>query len=269
VLRFDVPMGDLSVPLLRQRRRLAARLADLDIAQWAAPSRCEAWRVQDVIAHLVGTNQFWTLSVASALRGEPTQFLATFDPVATPAQMVDSARSQTAAEVLDRYTASTEDLAGAIAAVVDAGAWDAIGEAPPGHVSLVAVALHALWDAWIHERDVLLPLGLDPAREPDEIVACLHYAAAIGPALAATAGAGREGAIVVEATDPDVRFVVDVGEVVTVRDADPPPGAARLAGSSVDLVEELTFRAPWTTPIADDARWLFAGLADVFDRAGA
>jgi uncharacterized protein (TIGR03083 family) len=50
------------VPLLRQRRRLAALLGSLDDQQWATTSRCEQWSVQDVVAHLVSTNQFWAFS---------------------------------------------------------------------------------------------------------------------------------------------------------------------------------------------------------------
>ena len=34
---------------------------------------------------------------------------------------------------------------------------------------------HALWDAWIHERDVLLPLGVSPTEEPDEVAALLDW----------------------------------------------------------------------------------------------
>ena len=49
-----------------------------------------AGRVQDVVTHLVSTNGFWALSIqARALAGSPPRFLAAFDPVATPAQLVD------------------------------------------------------------------------------------------------------------------------------------------------------------------------------------
>src|SRR3954452_14283843 len=88
VLRFTGPINDPSVPLLRQRRRLGATLRTLDDAQWATASRCEGWTVRDVIAHLVGTDQFWLVSITAALAGAPTRFLAQFDPAVTPALMV-------------------------------------------------------------------------------------------------------------------------------------------------------------------------------------
>jgi uncharacterized protein (TIGR03083 family) len=264
-LQLDLPLGDPAVPLLRQRHRLAALLADLDEQQWAAPSRCEGWSVQDVIAHLVTTNQFWAFSVAAALGGEPTRFLATFDPVASPAELVDAVRSHPPERTLADFVATNGALADAVGGLDDDG-WSAIGEAPPGHVPLRAVALHALWDSWVHERDVVLPLGLDPVDEPDEITGGLAYCAALAPALAVAGGSTRPGAIVVEATDPDVRFVVEVGESVAVHAGAAPDGALLLTGPAVELVEALSFRAPLTCPVPAGQRWLLGGLAEVFDR---
>lgn len=265
-LRLDVPTGDPAVPLLRQRRRLAALLGSLDAAQWAAPSRCAGWSVQDVITHLVTTNQFWAFSIGSALRGEPTRVLATFDPVATPAQLVEAAPAQPPAAVLGQFVESTEALAAAVAGIRGDG-WSTPGEAPPGHVPLRAVALHALWDAWIHERDVVLPLGLVPVEEADEIAGSLTYVAALSPAFAASRDTCRRGALVIEATDPDVRCVVEVGDSVVVRDGAAPAGALHLAAPAVVLTEALSLRLPLPCPVPDEHRWLIQGLAEAFDAA--
>ncbi len=266
LLRIELPLGDPAVPMLRQRRRLATLLAELGAEQWAAASRCDGWSVQDVIVHLVSTNQFWAASIGAALGGEPTRILTAFDPVSTPAALVEAAGSLSTADVLDRYVATNEQLAAAVAGLDDDG-WAAVGESPLGHVPLQEVALHALWDAWIHERDVMLPLGLAQVEEPDEIAGCLAYAAALGPSFAAAGNLGRTGAIAVEATAPDVRLVVEVGDAVSVHGGDAPPGALRLGGSAVDLVEGLSLRAPLPCPVPDDQRWLLSGLAEVFDQA--
>jgi uncharacterized protein (TIGR03083 family) len=262
---FDLPLGDPAVPLLRQRRRLASLLGRLDDEQWAATSRCEGWSVRDVTAHLVDTNQFWAFSIAAAIGGKPTRFLATFDPVTSPVALVDAARSQSPGEVLDRFVETNEAFADAVAALDDDG-WSALGEAPPGHVPLRAVVLHALWDSWTHERDIVLPLGLAPVEESDEITGCLVYGAALSPAFAVAGGSTRQGAIAVEATDPDVRFVVEVGESVLVRAGDAPAYGLCLTGPAVELVEALSFRVPLPCPVADDHQWLLSGLAEVFDR---
>jgi uncharacterized protein (TIGR03083 family) len=251
--------------LLRQRRRLGAMLASLDADGWAAPSRCEGWSAQDVVAHLVTTNQFWALSIGAGLAGEPTRFLATFDPVASPAKMVERVRHLAPAEVLDQYLTSVDEMATVVTDLDQAG-WAKIGEAPPGHVALRAVALHALWDAWVHERDIALPLGIAPEIEADEIGGCLRYGAALGPAFSRTAGDTRTGQLAVRTTAPDLAFVVDVGDVVVVTDGTATAGTPTLSGDAVTVLEGLSFRVPLEHHLGVDDAWLVAGLDEVFDR---
>lgn len=117
--------------------------------------------------------------------------------------------------------------------------------------------------------DIALPLGFRPAEEPDEILACLQYAAALGPTLLATSGSTRRGALVVEGTDPDSCVVVEVGKTVVVADGGAPSDAVRLAGPSIALVEALSCRSPLPDDIAEDDRWLRNGLATAFDRVAA
>jgi uncharacterized protein (TIGR03083 family) len=266
VLRFTGPVGDPSVPLLRQRRRLGELVAGLDDTEWAAESRCAGWTVRDVIAHLVGVDQFWVLSITSALAGEPTRYLDGFDPVAVPATMVDGTRDQPAAAVLDGFLQGIDALAAAVDGL-DEAQWALPAEAPPGHVSLHALSLHALWDAWIHERDILLPLGRTQVEEPDEVRDCVRYAAGLGPALLATTGSTRSGALVVDGRGPDVCVVVEAGETVTVGGGPAPGGAVRLEGRTIDLLEALSIRGPFPHPIAEQDRWMFGGLATAFDAA--
>jgi uncharacterized protein (TIGR03083 family) len=265
VIQLEGPVGDPAAPLLRQRRRLADVLAGLDATQWNAPSRCDAWSVKDVVAHLVTVNQYWAFSIAAGRAGQPTRVLATFDPVASPAQLVEATRDVPVADTLAQFIESNDALAASLDGVDDDG-WAAIAEAPPGHVTLHTLSLHALWDAWIHERDIALPLGLLPAVEADEVGGALRYAAAIGPALLATNGSSRSGAIAVAATDPDIAFVVEAGADVVVRDGAPPDGALHLSGSATDLVDALSCRAPLNQPVAAEQQWLLSGLAEVFEQ---
>jgi len=266
VLRFDAPIDDLSVPLLRQRRRMGDFLSGLDDAQWATASRCEGWSVREVIAHLVGTDQFWVLAVSAALAGAPTRYLAGFDPAVTPALMVDGMRGLAPAQVQASFLEGVEALA-AVLADLDQAQWSLQAEAPPGHVPLHVMARHALWDAWIHERDIVLPLGANPVDEPDEVRTCLQYVAALGPALLATSGSERAGALAVDGADPDTHVVVEVGATVVVSEREAPADALHLEGRSVDLVEALSFRAPFPHDIAEGDRWLLGGLASAFDLA--
>ena len=266
MLRLDVPLGDPSVPLLRQRRRLAQALATLDAAQWAMPSRCADWSVQDVVAHLVGVNEFWSYSISSGLRRAPSRLLAAFDPVDTPPRLIEPLRDLGADEVLARFVATTEALADVLAGIDDDG-WALVAESPPGHVPIGLVVLHGLWDGWVHERDILLPLGIEPVVKPDEVTASLQYAAVLGPTLLATGGSTRCGELAVEATEPDVRFVVEAGPTVVLRDGAPSASAIRLRGPAVGLVEGLSYRgAPLDLPA--DGRWLVDALGAAFEVDG-
>ena len=265
LVAFPAPVDDLAVPVVRQRRRLAEILATLDDSQWSAPTRCAAWTVRDVVSHLVTVDQFWHLMVTSGLARTPTRFLKNFDPVTTPAQLVESSRDVPSVEVLEQFVAGVAQLADVLTGLDDEQ-WALPAEAPPGHVALHAVIRHALWDAWIHERDVVLPLGMTPVEEPDEVALALEYAAALGPTFLAMNGSTRTGTLVVDGTDPATHVVVELGSSVVVHDGDAPPGAVRITGRSAELTEAMSQRGP-LPDIGDDDRWMVGGLAQIFDAA--
>jgi uncharacterized protein (TIGR03083 family) len=265
ILRVEAPLPNPAIATLRQRRRLVKVLGELDEPAWGTPSRCQGWSVQDVATHLVSVNQFWAFSVNQGVAGTPTRFLATFDPVASPAEMVEGARGKPAAETLRELTDSVEALAAAVEPLTDEQVRTVVAESPPGHVTVDALLLHALWDGWIHERDILLPLGRPQDREEDELVGCLTYAAVLGPAFAAMAGTAGVATFVVEATDPSLQYVVRSGETATVSTGEPPPDAPVLQGDAVELIEALSFRAPFPHELDGTIRTLVAGLGDVFD----
>ena len=221
--------------------------------------------MRDVVAHLVGVDEFWVFSTTGALAGEPSRSLTGFDPVATPPQLIEGRREQSPPELLAAYRAGV-DTFGNLVTGLDAAQWAMLADAPPGHVSLHAMVRHAIWDAWIHERDILLPLGLDPTVEADEVQACLEYVAALGPVILAASGSPDPGTLAVVGTDPDARAVVELDEIVRVTTEAPvPEGAVVLQGPSVDLVEALSLRAPLPQPVRAEDRPLLSGLATAFD----
>ncbi|HWJ98048.1 MAG TPA: maleylpyruvate isomerase family mycothiol-dependent enzyme [Acidimicrobiales bacterium] len=267
IIELDGDPAAISEPTIRQRRRLIDVLAGFDDARWAHPSRCEGWSNRDVVTHLQSTNQFWGFSIALGLKGEPSQFLATFDPVATPAQLVADAPPVSNAELLDQFRASTEGLAAQLEGLDEAG-WRTTAEAPCGHVSISTLAHHALWDSLIHERDILLPLGVDPVAEPDETLASLRYVAALSPAFAVSRGESPGGILAVDPTDLDAAFRAEAADHVAIRTgpASTAPDLA-LTGPAVDLLEALSLRAPLDQPVPDAASWFVDGLKVTFDQA--
>lgn len=263
-LSVALPPAGGTHPMVRQRRRLQALLPGMSDAQWHHPSRCAGWSAQAVITHLTSTNQFWDISIQRGLMGEPTQFLATFDPVASPAQMVTDRAQDTPRDTLDAFVTSNEALLATVEALAESQ-MELLAEAPPGHLAVRHVLDHALWDAWVHERDILLPQGAVPVEDPDEIRTSLRYAAALGRAISVAAGT-VEGSAEVVATNPDDHLVVTVeGDQVVVHDGPPPPAARRLDGPAVELLEMLSMRdIGRARPATVD--WLSAGLALVFDQ---
>src|SRR3954454_21738434 len=127
-------------------------LAHLSDDEWKAPSRCDGWSVQDVVAHLVGVNAFWQASVAAGLDGNPTRILVQFDPAATPRLMVEPMRVLSPPEILGEFVASNNGFLDALSTLDESG-WTTLAHSPPGHVPIRLLAQHALWDAWVHERD--------------------------------------------------------------------------------------------------------------------
>ncbi len=263
VLTLDGSPSAIVEPAIRQRRRLAAILSSFEESQWAHPSRCQGWSNRDVIIHLDSTNTFWTFSLSQGLAGEPTRFLAAFDPVASPAELVAGTQDVSSVQVLEQFVASTTAFTDLIASISGDG-WLALAEAPPGHLDVSAVIHHALWDSWIHERDILEPLGIAAEEEPDEIAASLRYVAALGAGLGITRGDIRPGVLALKVTEPDLDIVIEIGDRVAVRcgtaDAD-----LLLEGRAVDLLEALSIRAPLDQPIPAEHAWMLNGLLETFD----
>jgi uncharacterized protein (TIGR03083 family) len=262
-IRFDGDVDAIAAPVARQRRRFELMLTGLDEEQWYSASRCEGWTVRDVVAHLVGVNRFWVLSVRAGLDGAPTRYLETFDPVAVPRSMVEATRALSPGDILQQFVDSNAGLLDAFSEL-DRDGWSTLAESPVGHVPLWSLAHHALWDAWVHERDVALPLGLAPTIEPDEVAACLRYVAVIGSALVTTE-ARAFGEYGVEATDPDVCFTLEVDDTIVVRSTAVPATVPCLRGPAVDLVEALSIRLPLPRATPTEWRALANALATVFE----
>ncbi|MDP9336465.1 MAG: maleylpyruvate isomerase family mycothiol-dependent enzyme [Actinomycetota bacterium] len=254
---------DQLAPVRRQRKRLEAMLTQLSDDDWTSASRCDDWTVQDVVAHIVGVNVFWHASVRAGLAGTPTRVLAGFDPATTPAVMVAAMRELAPTETLAQFVTSNDEFLGVLAELDDAG-WATLAESPAGHVPIRLVAHHALWDCWIHERDIALPLGLTPPAEPDEVASSLRYAAAVSPALAIGTGHLLAGRFAVEATDPSLCCLLDVGESVAVQDEIAPPDVPCLRGDAVTLVEALSIRVPMPPSAPPEWLGLLEGLATAF-----
>ena len=190
-LSIELPLADPSVPLIRQRRRMVDILGDLEAERWTVATRCSGWSIQDVVAHLIGTNRFWSLSIRSGLAGTPTRLLVGFDPVATPPKMVEPMRSLSPDAVLSDFADSVDDLAAALDGVDDVVVTDRRGPARPRGPPAPSPCMPSGMPGYTNGTSCCPRPA--PGQEADEVVASLLLTAVLGPALMAAHRPSRLG----------------------------------------------------------------------------
>jgi uncharacterized protein (TIGR03083 family) len=154
----------------RHRRRFADEVASLDSAALATQSRCHKWSVADTLRHLCDVDSWmWDLWA-----GRQPAISGGFDPNTTPHEFVLAGRAIPDIEVRDRFIESSAKMA---ADVESSGAerWGDPGVSPLGFVPWWLSAMHIFFDSWLHERDCLVPLGVDVPVEDDEVTPVLAY----------------------------------------------------------------------------------------------
>jgi uncharacterized protein (TIGR03083 family) len=122
---------DLWAATHTERAALADDLAGLTSAQWAAPSLCGDWTVEEVVAHLTAAASTGRVRWIRSMLG------ARLDPALHNARRLAEHRGATPAETLERFRAVVASSVG-----------------PSGHT--------AAWlgEVVVHAEDVRRPLGL-------------------------------------------------------------------------------------------------------------
>ncbi len=214
--------------------RLDDLLAALDDADWSRPTPLPGWRVQDVVAHVVGTE--------SVLLGDSTPDV---DVTAADHVRNDIGRFNEAwvvsmagmepAEVLAAFRDRVARRREALQATDDA-AWSAEGFTPAGPDTYGRFMRIRVFDTWLHEQDVRDAVGR-PGGEggPAAELALDEMAAAMGFVVGKKAAAPPGSRVAIELTGPAARSVlVEVpageGARAAVVDAlsDPPTAVVRL-----------------------------------------
>lgn len=229
-----------------QRRRLPALLRSFRADEWGAPSRCAAWSVHEVVRHLCDA----TLKTTELLRGELPDGTAQFDPRTTPLAWLTRSANERPSDTLLVFEDASVDLVNEL----DRHFRDGTQAQLPflyGRVPWSVVALHVLWDAWVHERDILLPLGRPHDVPAVESRAAAAYALALASLAAPMLGGTQRdesNQTVLLAGDGGGTFRLDAhDETITVAaddregygsDADP------LRGALADVVDSLVGRGP-------------------------
>ena len=165
--------------LRAQRTRLHDELRVVRDGDWRSPTRCSDWNVQEVVLHVCGAAD----AFRTVFTGERAVVEEDFDPRTSPNRFVDRHSSEPPVETLHRLAASNDALFGVVDAMGDRDdRLPAVWGAP---VDWRLLATHAMWDGWLHERDVVLPLGRTQATGDEEARLAVAYGLMIAGVMAA------------------------------------------------------------------------------------
>ncbi len=158
-----------------QRKRFMAVVQGFGPEDWVAPTRCTAWTAHDVVRHLCDSN-----SVAAGTNPDILDVGAGYDPRVTPGLRLAGIVSTSPGATLGRLGTTTEELLGLFRGRLAQGRQFEV-RLPYGPMDWTVLVLHAFWDSWLHERDVMLARGAEHLTDED----ATFYAAAYGVFLAA------------------------------------------------------------------------------------
>lgn len=144
--------------------RLIDNWTGLTDEQWSCPSRNARWTVHETVRHVADAMEATAAGVADR---ESRFSVDGFDARTTPIGWLAGSAGESPSRTIERFAAAAEttrDLTGRRLAAADAS----IRAMVYGPVHWSVGVVHAFWDSWVHERDVMLPLGLPANSTVDE-----------------------------------------------------------------------------------------------------
>jgi uncharacterized protein (TIGR03083 family) len=140
--------------LVDEWRQIADLMRDRSEEHWHRRSILPGWTVQDIVAHVIGTESMLAgESAPPADRDLAESPHVKNDIAAMNEQWVDSMRGLRPAEMLDRFGAITTRRAASLASMsqqeFDAPSWTPAGKADYKRFMQIRV-----YDCWLHEQDI-------------------------------------------------------------------------------------------------------------------
>ncbi|MEZ5169070.1 MAG: hypothetical protein R2695_22230 [Acidimicrobiales bacterium] len=215
---------------------------------WTRPSRNADWTMHLTARHVADAMQAGTASVC----GEPAPFaVGAFDPNSTPDDWLRSSAHESPAATIDRFTHAAEQLRHAVGTRMAAGD-QSQGATVYGPAHWTVMVVHLLWDSWLHERDILLPLGRTPASTPDEDRLAVLYGLLM--AMLPSRMTGETLTVTIGLDGPAPRTVMascrgDQIEAAEVRVGDATDTTAELVADPATLTDALSGRGRSLTEI--------------------
>lgn len=208
-----------------QAARLVPSLEALSDEQWASPSRNSRWTVQQTMQHVAGV----LIENVRVIDGLGRTWSADFDPHRSPQEDIDTRADETPAETVAGYAEASRRYREHLATRASSEERRPMLWGDPADFRLFQLHLH--WDAWIHERDMLVPLGIEPVEDLE----ALRFATAYGVLFAGVAVkmAGAPFDTVLSIADlGDVRLEVSPDAIRVRVDPDGPGEGVPVAGAA-------------------------------------
>jgi hypothetical protein len=215
----------------------------------------------DVVRHLCDCN---AIGIAAGAGDGTLDVAAGFDPRITPRGWLTASAGEPPGATLVRLVATTEELL-TLARDRLAKGRNFDVRLPYGPMDWTVLMLHGFWDAWIHERDVLLARGTGHPTDGDATAYATAYGVFIATAVASMFGGQVQETLNLSGDGGGV-FEVDSRGAVTltvtrVTTAGPPaaqvadalagraPAAAMLGGVPTSTRTALSHLANFNTPV--------------------
>ncbi len=165
-LDFDELLDMLAV----RDQRLVDTWQGFTPAQWDHQSRNTEWTVHQTVRHVADAMELG----AAAVSGDPVLDSNDFDPRSTPEVWLAASRSELPTTTIERFSGASTRYRAGIRDRLASGD-DTHDRTVYGTAHWTVNVAHVLWDSWLHERDVLLPLGqAAPSSEEEERLVGLY-----------------------------------------------------------------------------------------------
>jgi uncharacterized protein (TIGR03083 family) len=228
--------------LTGEQQRALELFASLSTDEWALPSGCAGWRVQDVAQHMASV--FHSIADPSSIEGGSS------DDVEQNAEVpVQARRDWTAQQVMDEYAEWSDKGIAALTMMQAPG----MAEMVIPLANLGSHPMHLLGNAIVfdhychlrHDIGAAVPRAADLPRDRDALLATVEWMLAGVPQMCATALAECSGGVNLQFTDIDRSFSLIPADPLWVV-SDGAAGDLPTARTSAhDFISWGTKRADW------------------------
>ncbi|HEX9257949.1 MAG TPA: maleylpyruvate isomerase family mycothiol-dependent enzyme [Acidimicrobiales bacterium] len=245
----DLEMTKQAMPALQAEVEHAKRLiASLTPEEWAMPSDCAGWRVQDVVCHMASVYE--TIAVPGSLPSDPGG-----DAERSAELAIEQRRDWTSEQVAAAYNEWSEKGVAALASMQDPPMADMV--IPLGNLGnhpMHILGNAIVFDHYCHMRhDILEPGGpvrRDPLPQEDATLRAIVDWMLTGLPQMCADGlkvVDRPLKLVLEGPGASAWTIAPGGDLVTITAGDAGDAAATIRSSAHDFVSWGTKRRDWRT----------------------